>query len=304
MYRIRGCALAIVVVAGAAAAARAAGPLVEPAWLAEHACDDGVVVLDIRGNARAFERARVPCSVHGPYGASGWLTMRDGIPAMLPPAENLAALIGGLGIGNDDHVVIVGAGGSALAMTSATRVYWTFKAAGHDAVSVLDGGFAAYGAERGLRREEGAAAAPEAKPFTVSLRPELVATAEDVAAAAATGIRLLDNRESAFFVGVSRLGAVARAGTLPGAENVPISWLTAPDGRFKDSRVLARIGEATGIGGEAPLITFCNSGQMASLGWFVAHELLGNASARLYDGSMIEWAGDPARPVEQRIPTN
>jgi thiosulfate/3-mercaptopyruvate sulfurtransferase len=299
MHRICSSALALVALAGAATAA---GPLVEPAWLAEHACDDGVAVLDIRNSEHAFARARVPCSVHGPYGAGGWLVTRDGVPAMLPGAEALAALIGGLGIGNDDHVVIVGGGGSALAMTSATRVYWTFKAAGHDSVSVLDGGFAAYGAERGLRREQGAAAAPKAKPFAVRLRPELAATAQDVAAAGDNGISLFDNRLSDYYVGVNAVPGLPR-GTLPGAANVPISWLTTPDGRFQDTAVLARIGEETGIG-EAPLITFCNLGQMASLGWFVAHELLGNASARLYDGSMVDWAGDPARPVEQRIRTD
>jgi len=36
---------------------------------------------------------------------------------------------------------------------------------------------------------------------------------------------------------------------------------------------------------------------MAALGWFVAHELLGNRQARLYDGSMAEWSRDAALEV-------
>jgi thiosulfate/3-mercaptopyruvate sulfurtransferase len=38
------------------------------------------------------------------------------------------------------------------------------------------------------------------------------------------------------------------------------------------------------------MITYCNSGQWASASWFVFSELLGNSKARLYDGSMHQWA--------------
>ena len=51
-------------------------------------------------------------------------------------------------------------------------------------------------------------------------------------------------------------------------------------------------------------ITFCVTGQWASLGWFVAYELLGNKNARLYDGSMADWTHDPALPVERKVVLN
>ncbi len=38
-----------------------------------------------------------------------------------------------------------------------------------------------------------------------------------------------------------------------------------------------------------PTTVYCNSGVMASVGWFVLSELLGNTRVRLYDGSMQEW---------------
>ena len=290
--------LAVAVFAAAPASAAGAPPLIDAPWLAAHACDAGVVVLDIRDNARSFERARVPCARHAPYPGSGWRAERDGVPGMLPAPEALAAMIGGLGVGDSDHVVIVGEGGGAGATSAATRVYWTFKVLGHDPVSLLDGGFAAYRADRELATESGDAEAPAAKPFTARLRPELIASAADVAAAAAA---LVDNRESDQFVGVNRSGAAARAGTIPGAGNVPISWLTRPDGRFQDRALLGEIAAATALTAEGPVITFCNTGQMASLGWFVGHELLGNDEVRLYDGSMAEWSRDPARPLERRI---
>ena len=278
------------------AAPALAAPLVDAAWLAEHSCDAGVAVLDLRGSARAFERARVPCAVHAPYG-EGWRAMRNEVPGMLPEADALAALIGGLGVGNGDHVVIVGPGGSAGATTLATRIYWTFTVAGHDAVSLLDGGFAAYGAARGPL-EKGEAEPPAPASFTVSLRHERIATVGDIGG---NGAALVDARLSDQFVGANRSGAVARAGTLPGASNVPVTWLTQPDGSFQPPAVLASVAATTALTADAPLITFCNTGQMASLDWFVAHELLGNDQALMYDGSMADWAADEARPVERRI---
>jgi len=40
---------------------------------------------------------------------------------------------------------------------------------------------------------------------------------------------------------------------------------------------------------QAATITYCNSGQTASEGWFILSELLGNRDVRLYDASMQEW---------------
>ncbi len=300
----RACLVALALLQPAAVLAAVAGPLVDPEWVAEHACDDGVVVLDLRPNPRAFARGHIACSVHSSYFGDGWRVARNDIPGMLPDLADAAALIGGLGIGNDDHVVVVGPGGSPGATTLATRVYWTFKVLGHDAVSLLDGGFAAFRNDTSLPLDKGAGVARAANTFTAVLRPELLATAADVAAARETGTSLIDSRASDYYVGINKAGVAARAGTLPGAGNVPIMWLTTPDGRFQNRRVLDRIADQTALDEETPLITFCNSGQMASLDWFVAHELLGNDGARMYDGSLAEWTADPSNPVERYIETD
>ena len=54
--------------------------------------------------------------------------------------------------------------------------------------------------------------------------------------------------------------------------------------------------EELGIDTGKELITYCNSGQLASGSWFVFSELLGNSNVRLYDGSMHQWALEK-RPV-------
>jgi thiosulfate/3-mercaptopyruvate sulfurtransferase len=94
---------------------------------------------------------------------------------------------------------------------------------------------------------------------------------------------------------------IAAPGTIPGATNMPISWLTAPDGRFHSKAALQNITGALGLDADAPVVTFCTTGQMASLDWFVTHELLGNTQARMYDGSMTDWTADASRPVERKV---
>jgi thiosulfate/3-mercaptopyruvate sulfurtransferase len=58
----------------------------------------------------------------------------------LPSAERFAAAAGALGIGDGTHVVAYDTGGRAWA----TRLWWLLRVFGHDAVSVLDGGLAAW----------------------------------------------------------------------------------------------------------------------------------------------------------------
>ena len=87
-----------------------------------------------------------------------------------------------------------------------------------------------------------------------------------------------------------------RKGTIASARNLPLNRLTE-GGSFKTEVALAELFSAVDAAQGEPITCFCNTGHMASLGWFVAHELLGNKAARLYDGSMAEWSADLERGV-------
>lgn len=283
--------LAIAALAATASAASAAKPLVSAAWLHEHLDDPDLVVLDVRnaidgGSREAFEAGHVPGAVYSNYLKAGWRAERDGVPGQLPPVAELEALVGGLGIDNDDHVVVVAGGIGALDMGSATRVYWTFKVLGHDAVSVLNGGHRAYAAtyplETGWR-------APEAARFTADFRPALIASREDVATAMKAGTPLVDNRPPPQYMGRKKHPAATRPGTIPGAGNVPESRLTVNGGTFVDAEQVARLLKEAGVSTGGVATTFCNTGHWASLGWFARSEILGEKQTRLYDGSMTDW---------------
>ncbi len=85
-------------------------PLVTAEWLKAHAADENVVVVDIRDKIDETDLGDLPYIAHAvvaPYASYGWRTEVEGVPGQIPPTEQIAALIGGLGIDSDDHVVIV-----------------------------------------------------------------------------------------------------------------------------------------------------------------------------------------------------
>jgi len=299
--RLIGAFLAWVVLGVSAASA---APLVDTAWLQASLKTPNLVVLDIRnkidgGSREVFEAGHIPGAVYSDYGTGGWRTAQNGVPGMLPPLPDLEKLIGGLGIGNGSHVVIVPGGVSALDYGSATRVYWTFKVLGHDAVSILDGGYKGWTADPARPVEKGAAS-PRAVAFKADFRPELLASKDDVKKALDGSAALVDNRPAEQFAGQAKTDVVARAGTIPGAVSIPQDeFFDSPSGHFAGLGRLAELWKTKKVSGETEQITFCNTGHWASLGWFASHELLGNTKTRLYDGSMSEWAGQADLPVEK-----
>lgn len=70
--------------------------------------------------------------------------------------------------------------------------------------------------------------------------------------------------------------------------------------RFLEKDKLAALARGLGIDPGKPVISYCNSGHLASGGWFIMHELFGNKNTRLYDGSMHEWTLEK-RPVKAYV---
>lgn len=281
------------------AAPAIAQPLVDAQWLLDHGANENVVVLDIRSNVEETDLGDLPYvanAVVAPYNTAGWRTEIEGVPGKIPPVEDIAGLIGGLGIDNDDHVVIVPWGTDSSEIGSATRVYWTFKYLGHDEVSILDGGWRQYDVVGGERVAE--PVAPEATSFEVALQENLLATTDEVLEALQNGTTLVDGRPLEQFLGESKSSVVASLGTIPGSLNIPHSeFYSSEYARFAQPETVEALVAAVGLGSNQANISFCNTGHWASVAWFGLSEILGNKQSSMYDGSMSEWTQDPSRPV-------
>ncbi len=205
----------------------------------------------------------------------------------LPAPEAFAEVLTRLGIAPEMPVVVYDDQAGANA---AARFWWMLRAAGHDAVFVLDGGLSAAIAA-GVPTEAGAekAAAPSA---SVSVKPwdRPMARLEEVSEAAADPSRLvIDVRDPSRYRGEhDPFDPVP--GHLPGAINVPYASNLGPDRRFLPRDALAAKYRAVFAGrSPADVIVHCGSG-VTACHTLLALEHAGLSGAKLYVGSFSEWS--------------
>jgi len=300
-FTVLATAFAFGLAAGSAQAERLIDqPLVDAAWLNSQLGKPDLVILDIRDKAKdaaaPYAAGHVPGAIEAQYSTYGWRASIDGAPGMLPNLEDITARIAALGVNDDTQVVIVPAGTNVSEFGGATRVYWTFKVLGHDNVAILDGGYNAWTAAGAPVSTE--AVAPAAGHFTAKPRPELRAAVSEVEQAIASDVNLIDARSVAQFIGKEKTATVKELGTIPTAVNLNFdSFWDKDNGRFASKATIDALVQQAGVSDSNGVITFCNTGHLASIAWFGLSEVAGLEGVRLYDGSMSQWTLDPARPV-------
>jgi thiosulfate/3-mercaptopyruvate sulfurtransferase len=298
MNRLANLALLLVFAAPAVFAAPVP-PLVDAQWLTRNLERADVTVLDIQ-DPKDYARFHVPGAVNAPY--AQWRTnAKDPAgPSMLPPVDRLEAMIGGLGIDNEETVVVVATGRGAGDLAAAARVFWTFRVLGHEPVAVLDGGLAAWAEAKG--RLQSGENRPDPARFTARPDEEQIVSTDEAKALLEAGSQFVDARTEGEYVGLYTGSKEERPGTIPGSGHLPHDWVTE-DGsaRLRSQDTLESLFQARGISTEGDQVHFCHSGNRAALTWFAAYAVLGNEKAKLYDGSTMEWARRPELPLVQEI---
>lgn len=295
------------------------GPVVDGEWLAKNRAD--VTILDVRGNQKTFtltpefetdkktgKKTLVDLGGHidGAVPVDN-KTVRvtrtiNGLKlsGMIPERVDFEKLVRGWGVLAGRPVVLVSAGMEPIDFNDAARLYWQFKVYGEDNIAVLSGGTAGWISEG---REVVTAAVKPAEGNWVAKADrsaELMATADDVEKALAAKSQLVDARDPATFLGLSKPSSVSAFGHLQGARNVPTTLMSSQGGdaaRIMGADTYRDIFKMSGADPQAATIAYCNTGHQASGTWFVLSEIVGNKQVKLYDGSMHEWTM-AKRPVE------
>ena len=274
-------------------------PLVSLEWLTGRPGNRSILIVDIRstesGGRASFEAGHIPGAVHSDYAADGWRVAAGGAGGLLPDMAHLSGILSRIGLTPERHAIIVSAGEAPSDFSAAARVFWTLKTAGHERVSILDGGYRAWH-DSGYAVETGPAVPTESAPYPVRLDEGSRAKIDAVETALErTEATLLDGRSQAQFEGRDKSPQVARAGRLPGAVHLDQAKAFQPGtGQLRPFADLERL---FGDIPPGPVISYCNTGHLASTNWFVLSALLGRPDVRLYDGSMSQWAQDSSRPV-------
>jgi thiosulfate/3-mercaptopyruvate sulfurtransferase len=276
--------------------------LISTATLAHHLDDPAWVIVDCRfalddpaRGERAYEQGHIPGALYAHLERDLTGTVIPGKTGRhpLPSVAHLVERLSAWGIDANVHVVAYDDSGGSMA----ARLWWLLRWLGHDAVAVLDGGWPCWRAEGRPFRRGRECRSP--RRFLPRLRPELVASAEDVMAALNDpNVRLLDSRSPERYRGEHEpIDPVA--GHIPGALSAPYLDNLDARGRFRPAAELrARFERLLGSPPPSRVIFYCGSGVTA------AHNVLaflhaGLGEAQLYAGSWSEWITDPTRPIER-----
>jgi thiosulfate/3-mercaptopyruvate sulfurtransferase len=272
--------------------------LVDTAWVASHATDPNVRVVEVDVDTKAYDEGHIPGAI-----AWAWNTqLCDTVVRDILPRPSFEALMTESGIGNHTTVVLYGDNNNWFAAWA----LWQMKMYGHKDVRIMDGGRKKWLAEGRDLDTGGSTAAPSATPYKAS-EPDnsLRAFLPQVQQAQRSGSAvMIDVRSPQEFSGeiLAPPGlpeTCQRGGHIPGARSVPWGKACNDDGTFKPLEELQKLYGAEGISQSKPAIAYCRIGERSSHTWFVLKYLLGVNNVQNYDGSWTEWGNLVGAPVEK-----
>jgi thiosulfate/3-mercaptopyruvate sulfurtransferase len=263
--------------------------LVSADWLADNLERQNVVVLHF-GTLANYNTGHIP-------GASfvnlpALQPAQNGVSTMLLGDEQLRTAIEAAGVSTSRHVIVSGDN-----ITAAARGFFILDYLGHPRVSLLDGGNVAWRAA-GLPVSTQMEATTPGSMVTPT-RSERLVTADWVFAALwSEDVTLLDARPFAAYEGTATPNPnPPRNGHIPGAHSV--FWqqfiVSAANPVLKDPEILRQLVTGTGATMNSGVVTYCFSGMLSSVAYFVVRYL--GYEASLYDGSMFEWSPRTDLPI-------
>lgn len=273
--------------------ARDLPPIVSTDWLQKNLKNEKLVVLDVR-KVEYYQEGHIPGSVNDFYRA--WSFKKADLNAEVPDMDDLFELVGSAGISPDNDVVLVGKMDTWQERVHIARVACTLQYAGVGNVALLDGGHIKWAKEGKPQSKE--IVHPKPKKFKGEINRNIFVK-KDYILKNLEKILLVDVRESAFFTGTKKAEVATKAGRIPGAVNLPTSWIFAKDGTFKKKEDLESL--AAGVIGkdkDREIVTYCDTGTCCPTWHFMLREVLGFKRVYLYDGSIEEWTADPNAPVQ------
>lgn len=290
MKKVLIIALAALMVAmfGGMSSAAPFNALVSTSWLSANLTTPGVVILDIRAVAD-YKAGHIPGAVNAIYAS---LSVKNGVLANeIPDLLDLQDMLQEAGI-NQDSTVVIYSGKYSKAdgfagIYDSLRIYFTLKYAGVANVGVLDGGLDKWVLEKKATTTD--ATTVKAGNFQVKTNEAIMATREEVLAAAMTGKTLIvDVRDTATY----------DTKHIKGAVSVPSAFVFNDDGTIKPAQELA-LYSVPKIGTDLakPIITHCVSGRTCNAWTFVLIEMLGYKNVATYDGSSQDFVNLPTLPM-------
>lgn len=268
-------------------------------WLQDHLDDPEIRIVEVgdNSNPNRYHEGHIPGALHWPWRESLWHeTSRE----FVAPGA-FAEMMERSGIGHETTVVLY-----SSTPQYANYAFWVCTMRGHTRVRILDG-------SRDLWIGEGrrfVQDSPSVQRTTYPVRAPNESSRigrEGVLAGLGNPDRVLldlrspeeyrGERVSPPYLGLDH--GAQRKGRIPGAKHLHFRELLNEDNTFKTADELQAALDKRGATLDKEIVCYCRLGHRGSLGWFVAHHLLGYGRARVYDGAWTEWGSIVGYPVER-----
>jgi thiosulfate/3-mercaptopyruvate sulfurtransferase len=284
---------------------RRAQMLVSTQWLEDNLNDPIIRVIDcsaqlvtksvgpsaVESGLPAYSKAHIP--------GARYLKMADDLSDPLgeysfamATDEQIAAKFGALGVHDRHHLVLYGHG----YLGCITRVWYVLQVAGHQNVSLLDGGFELWQKEGRTVTDQVTKVVPEI--FSVRRQAHLISDANAVLEATKKPQACVINalsREQFLGTGGTHYG---RPGHITGSVSAPARGMLDPESnRFLSDQILREQLTAAGVAPGKHVISYCGGGIAASITAFVL-QMLEHDQWSLYDHSLNEWASKLDLPMQ------
>jgi len=266
--------------------------LIEIDWLKENLNDPQIKIIDgtwhmPTSGLNAFEifkEKHIPNAVF--IDLEEISNQNSNLPHMMPEKDYFSKKISSLGINNNDHLVIY----DMYGMFSAARIWFMFKAFGHEKVSILNGGFPAWIDSNGEISDQ--INKLESSNYKADLNKSLIVNYKEIFDNLSNNkYQIIDARSPDRFSGISeepRSGM--KSGHIPKSKNLYFNDLIDPDTKkFVTKEKIENLIKKVGIDIYKDTVCSCGSGVTACILKFALELLNKNKNIKIYDGSWSEW---------------
>ena len=253
--------------------------------------NENIIIIDV-GSKKDYLQGHIPSAQHTEI--SNWRRSVEKHKLMQPSAK-IEEVMRSLNINNDSHVIIYGHNKGKEILKS-SYIALAMITHGLKDVSILDGAYEEWidDEERTVSKKESIRLMGN---FKATKRMNVIVDMAYVKKHI-NKTPMLEARPAVFYYGSLRSQGVKRIGHIPHAMSSYWKDKFEIDATLKSDDILKEIfTDGFKLNPKKEVILYCTGGLEASMNWFVLSQHLKYTQAKIYDGSLREWANRDDTPL-------